>query len=133
MLFIFILFYFFNEISSQSQESFLRSKSVRIQFPYDVFSPNSKDWRKERANYNELIVKEEEKIDYSVLSKAQDYEDVWLYENWFYGMENGIIMESGALDGITYSTSFFFENYLKWTPIHIGNSSFLFLFIISFI
>ena len=106
---------------SQLQESFTRTKSVRIHLPYDIFSPKGrKDWRKQRATYSQSLIQSESSMDYSTLSKAQDYEDIWLYENWFYGMENGIIMESGALDGITYSTSYFFENYLKWTSIHIG-------------
>ena len=56
---------------------------------------------------------------YSKLSRAQDKEDIWLYENWFYGKERGVIVESGALDGMLYSTTHLFEKWAHWTPIHI--------------
>jgi len=50
---------------------------------------------------------------------AQENEDIWLYENFFYGMVNGVIIESGALDGHKYSTSSLFEEFANWTAIHI--------------
>ena len=31
------------------------------------------------------------------LSQAQDSEDIWAYENWFYGMVGGVILESGTV------------------------------------
>ena len=52
-------------------------------------------------------------------SRAQDNEDVWLFENLFFGMKNGIIIESGALDGLKYSTSFIYENLFGYEAIHI--------------
>jgi hypothetical protein len=52
--------------------------------------------------------------------KAQFKEDITLYEQYFYGMKNGIIMESGALDGDLYSTSYMFEKHFDWKAIHIG-------------
>jgi FkbM family methyltransferase len=102
-----------------------RPKALRVHYPYDFFSPNGKSWRSQQIHLSETLT--QSSIDYTKLSLAQDHEDIWLYENWFYGMENGIIMESGALDGIRYSTTFFFETFLKWTSIHIG-ACFLFSF-----
>ena len=29
-------------------------------------------------------------------------------------------MESGALNGILFSTSYMFEKFANWTPIHVG-------------
>ena len=52
--------------------------------------------------------------------KAQFKEDIVLYEKYFFGMKNGVIMESGALDGDLYSTSFMFEKHFNWKAIHIG-------------
>ena len=52
-------------------------------------------------------------------SRAQDNEDVWLFENLFFGMKNGIIIESGALDGLKFSTSFIYENLFGYEAIHI--------------
>jgi FkbM family methyltransferase len=57
--------------------------------------------------------------EYKKFSLAQDQEDIWLYEHWFYGMKDGVILESGALNGVTFSNSYFFESYANWTPIHI--------------
>ena len=44
---------------------------------------------------------------------------MWIYENWFYGMQQGVIMESGALNGLTFSTSYLFETFANWTAIHV--------------
>ena len=56
---------------------------------------------------------------YSTLSHAQDKEDIWLYENAFYGKRRGVIVESGALNGWTFSTSYMFEQFADWKSIHI--------------
>lgn len=53
--------------------------------------------------------------------RSQSKEDIWIYENAFYKVRNGIILESGGFDGLMYSNSFFFEFYLNWKAIHIGN------------
>ena len=52
--------------------------------------------------------------------KAQFKEDIVVYEQYFYGMKNGVILESGALDGLLYSTSYMFEKHFDWKAIHIG-------------
>ena len=47
-------------------------------------------------------------------------EDIWAYNNWFYNKANGTILESGALDGLKFSVSHFFEYFAGWHAIHIG-------------
>ena len=54
--------------------------------------------------------------------KAQFKEDIVMYEKYFFGKKNGVIMESGALDGDLYSTSYMFEKHFDWKSIHIGTA-----------
>ena len=44
---------------------------------------------------------------------------MFLYENYFFGMKNGIVVESGALDGVYLSNSYFFEKNLEWFSVLI--------------
>lgn len=37
----------------------------------------------------------------------------------FYGMERGVIMESGALNGVLFSNSLMFEQFANWTSINV--------------
>ncbi len=80
----------------------------------------AKDWRDEAVYSKELVAMSEDGKHYVDIARAQDQEDVWLYENWFYGMSSGVIMESGALNGILFSTSYMFEKFANWTAIHVG-------------
>lgn len=57
--------------------------------------------------------------DYRNASKSQVGEDIYLYETFFYGKTNGVILESGALDGYRYSTTYMFDKMLQWKSIHI--------------
>lgn len=91
--------------------------ALSIKFPVSLLDSDS-DWRSIRINRLEDSIKSSYLTDPSKF-KAQDKEDLWLYENWFYGMKNGVIIESGALDGISLSTSYFFEHFANWTTIHI--------------
>ena len=50
---------------------------------------------------------------------SQYGEDVYAYENFFFGRRDGVIMESGALDGNALSTSWFFVKALGWRAVHI--------------
>jgi len=50
---------------------------------------------------------------------AQLKEDLYMWTNHFYGMEKGIILESGALNGVLFSTSWFYEEFASWSAIHI--------------
>jgi FkbM family methyltransferase len=94
--------------------------ALTVQYPLHFFKPDSGDWRTP-AHYDKeaLTASASSNSNYLDLSLAQDQEDVWIYENWFYGMRNGVIMESGALDGLLFSTSYMFEEYADWTAIHV--------------
>lgn len=59
---------------------------------------------------------------YNEIARAQDKEDIYALENWFWDYKNGIILESGALNGIEFSTSLMFEKVYKWRSIHIEAS-----------
>ncbi len=48
---------------------------------------------------------------------GQYEQDRYLYENIFYNKTNGVFVEFGALDGIRFSNTYFFEKYLGWTGI----------------
>jgi FkbM family methyltransferase len=52
--------------------------------------------------------------------KAQRGEDIYAIEHFFRDYnKGGIILESGALDGVTYSTSWAFEKVLGWRAVHV--------------
>lgn len=94
-------------------------RALTINYPLNFFDGQSRDWRK-RAIYNSDLAKiSDEDKSWKEISTAQDMEDIWLYENWFYGMQEGVIMESGALDGLLFSTSYMFENWANYTAIHV--------------
>lgn len=95
--------------------------SLSIYYPLSIFDPTStKDWRAPGVYNEELATLSTAEKHYIDVSRAQDQEDVWLYENWFYGVKDGIIMESGALDGLLFSNSFMFEVFANWTALHVG-------------
>jgi FkbM family methyltransferase len=50
---------------------------------------------------------------------SQSKEDIYLNNKYFKNKTNGIYMELGALDGILYSNTKFFEDTLDWTGILI--------------
>lgn len=99
-------------------------KALTINYPLKIFeTTNTEDWRAPAKFSKELVVMSDTDKQYREISQAQDQEDVWLYENWFYGMDKGVIMESGALNGILFSNSFMFEQFANWTAIHVGTST----------
>jgi len=87
--------------------------AVTVRYPSNIFG-NPQSWRS-AATLNKRL----DHYNYHQFSHAQDEEDIWLFENFFYGMEKGLILESGALDGIEFSTSLMFEKYLNWSAIHV--------------
>lgn len=98
-------------------------KALTINYPLNIFeTTNTEDWRAPAKYSTELVRSSGSEKQWKEISQAQDQEDVWLYENWFYGMEKGVIMESGALNGILFSNSFMFEQFANWTAIHVGTS-----------
>ena len=69
--------------------------SLRMHFPYKVFGSDDNDEmsKSSRLNWRRSMRKEHMKRNYVNYSFAQDQEDIWLYENWFYKMEGGVILE----------------------------------------
>jgi hypothetical protein len=95
------------------------SKALTINFPLNLFSHNPRDW-KTKAVYNAGRVERDKSTKpWTQYARAQDQEDIWLYEHYFYGMEHGVVMESGALDGKLFSNSYLFEQYANWTALHV--------------
>lgn len=95
--------------------------ALSIMYPLDIFNiENPKNWRSPGVFDQQLADMSGQDKPYMEISRAQDQEDVWLYENWFYGIKDGVIVESGALDGLLFSTSYMFETFANWTAIHVG-------------
>lgn len=116
-----------NEVQKETQLSRLKQKIdkfrgqnyLQILFPVSIFLNNTNSatsWSTTKPYFNDKSTAEVFKY-----SKGQEGHemDKWLYENMFYGIHNGIIVESGALDGLQYSNSFMYENALNWRSVHI--------------
>jgi hypothetical protein len=58
-------------------------------------------------------------VGYEKHSKAQTKEDLYLYKNLFYQTTSGLILESGALDGVRFSSTYMLNRLFNWTSIHI--------------
>lgn len=54
---------------------------------------------------------------------SQDGEDLYAYEHFFYNVKGGVFVELGALDGVMYANSLFFEKNLGWRGVLIEASS----------
>jgi hypothetical protein len=67
-----------------------KENSLRIHFPYQIFDS---DREMKTSNWRHATKKMELRKDYLNYSNAQDQEDIWLYENWFYNTHGGVIME----------------------------------------
>lgn len=50
---------------------------------------------------------------------SQCGQDKYLYDNFFKDKKNGVFLDIGAHDGITFSNTYFFEKSLGWTGICI--------------
>lgn len=98
-------------------------QAVTINYPLKFFDGSDADWRRKASLNPTFLSQLNTDKSWLEVSRAQDQEDIWLYENWFYGMQNGVIMESGALNGLIFSTSFFFEQVANWTAVHVGKPS----------
>jgi len=53
------------------------------------------------------------------IRKGQSLEDAFIYEKYFFGYSDGLIVESGALDGVTFSNTFLFDKFANWTAVHV--------------
>ena len=51
-------------------------------------------------------------------------EDLFAYSTYFFGVRNGLILESGALDGKQHSNSNLFVHALGWRALHVEASPF---------
>lgn len=89
-----------------------KHNSLRVHFPYDVFRSDVCDWRNCKG-------KSQLSPHYFNYSRSQDQEDIWLYENWFFNIHGGVVMESGALDGLKYSNTYLFSKIGQYMAIHI--------------
>lgn len=55
----------------------------------------------------------------NIVYYSQCQEDIFLNENYFKNKKNGVYIELGALDGVLFSNTKFFEDTLNWTGILI--------------
>jgi hypothetical protein len=109
--------------------------SIIVHYPRAIYEGDT-DWKHASHKSTTLSRKPTEK--YEQIARSQDQEDIMLYENWFYGVSNGIVIEvqlernyiychkitqSGALDGYSLSNSYMFERFANWTSVNIGKSS----------
>jgi len=51
--------------------------------------------------------------------RAQGGEDSFAYEHFFWGVVGGVILETGALDGLHFSTSYGLEAVAGWYSVHV--------------
>lgn len=56
------------------------------------------------------------------LWRAQLNEDIYAYNNFFWRKHNGLVLESGAFDGLTYSSTYALTKEFGWKAIHIEAS-----------
>ena len=91
--------------------------SFRVDIPLKEDSPTAADHSSNNAD--DAVISSEL---FKKNSRAQWFEDSFLYDNYFYNHKNGVIVESGALDGLIFSTSWTFDKLLNWTPVHVEGS-----------
>ena len=107
--------------NGKNSSSTFTNLTLPIQFPSrlieDMKHNNIKEDTNKKTVFSQLLL---DNVDGKVWGgNSQDKEDQWLYHHWFYGIVDGIVLESGALDGIKYSNSLFFEKFANWTAIHV--------------
>ena len=89
----------------------------RARIPLKKISNSS--WRQGYGKSSELIAKTLSTPRWRAISRSSSKEDIWLYERLFYGISGGIIVESGAGNGIKDSISYFYEYFANWTAVLI--------------
>ena len=97
------------------------ASALTVNFPLHLFGAKGEtsNWRTHAVYVPRFAREHEHNKSWQELSHAQNGEDLWLYNHWFYGMKRGVILESGALDGIMFSTSYLFEHLANWTSVHV--------------
>eukprot|EP01041_Mallomonas_annulata_P009071 gene9071-18793_t len=94
-------------------------KDVVMVFPAASFDEKESYFRQAVEMKDDPILRRGRRKNLWDYSLSQFKEDIWAYENWFYKMANGTILETGALDGHQHSNSYFFDTFLGWQSIHI--------------
>ena len=98
-------------------DDFHAPQSVHVNLPQRIFASHS-NWREDIASSAQLRVNSANNVTVSLVSKANsDNTDVWALYNWFWGVERGVVVESGGFDGITFSVSHLFEKLADWQAI----------------
>jgi len=72
--------------------------TIEVNYPMNIFDiggSDSKDWRSTAIFSSYLHDLSEKDKPYLGFARAQDQEDVWLYENWFYGMKGKVGIDGG--------------------------------------
>ena len=54
--------------------------------------------------------------------QSQHYEDLFMFQHYFANVSKGFFVELGALDGWSYSVTYFFEQFLRWDGLLIEAS-----------
>lgn len=103
-----VYFYYKSNIKNKCQNNYARS-----QVPNHLIIENNLYPRLWSCKYKQ------ENKSYKMSYHSQSNEDRQFYEKYFKNKLNGIYVELGALDGIKYSNTFLFENYLGWSGILI--------------
>lgn len=103
-------------------------RSVPIFMPMSLFNESEtgadvRDWKTGGGLYYSAELAALPNSTYNDIRRAQEGEDLYAYENWFFGMKRGTIMESGALNGVEFSTSMLFETFADWRTIHVEANS----------
>ena len=80
-----------NKIFGDESAKEHKHHTYNVAFPMPILNNEVnntiKDWRSTATKCQSLTEHSDSHKAYLRLSKAQDQEDVWLYENWFYGMK----------------------------------------------
>lgn len=100
----------------------VRSRQDHIGNSFPIYYPLQQfgNWRS-MAFYNTTfasITSNNSEV-YETLRKSQFNEDIWVHEKWFYGIQHGIVLESGALEGLFMSSTYMLEYLSGWTAIHV--------------
>jgi FkbM family methyltransferase len=112
-----------NNYLNRVSGSFKNAVSGRLSLPMNYV--NSKSFKESQCNYTSLQGnKPRIKEVRSWKFYSQLKEDKFLLTEYFWTMErgvlsNGIFLEVGALDGITYSNTAFFDKFLNWMGVLI--------------
>ena len=91
----------------------------KVNFPRQVFE-NRVNWKDELIINKTLQALIVDNSTYLSEAKSGDHlNDLYALENWFYGVQNGVVVESGGFDGLEFSTSYLFSKSFGWTSVLI--------------